>query len=220
MQQRPLRVFLSYAREDRQIVIAVYERLKNEGFDPWMDVENLQGGQDWTSGIEKAILRSDIVIVFLSAKSMTKEGIVQREIRRSLEVAESRPANEIVLIPVKLDDSPVPQVLQTIQYIEYSSKQFWANLLMSLKIRKEQIYGNKRSRRGIEDPEKFLISNRAPVLEPILERDRKRPKQKIFIAMPFSDDMEDIYYYGIQRAVDTAGYDCYCQPPKISTNRK
>lgn len=37
----------------------------------------------------------------------------------------------------------------------------------------------------------------------------KNPKkQSIFIAMPFSDDMEDVYYYGIQNAVNAAGFLC------------
>lgn len=51
MQRKPLRIFLTYAHEDRKAVISVYERLKKEGFDPWMDVENLQAGQEWTSEI-------------------------------------------------------------------------------------------------------------------------------------------------------------------------
>ena len=209
MQQRPLRVFLSYAREDRQLVISVYERLKKEGFDPWMDVENIQGGQEWTSEIQKAIQKSAVVIIFLSATSTNREGFVQREIRRSLEIAEYSPPNSIFLIPVRLDDSPVPKALQAIHSVYFSSKDFWDKLLSALRTREEQIYGSNKSVKRAEDTEKYLISNRAPVLESVLERDRKQQKQKIFVAMPFSDDMEDIYYYGIQRAVDVAGYDCY-----------
>lgn len=209
MQQRLLKVFLSYAHEDRKIVMYVYERLKEEGFNPWMDVENLRGGQEWTSEIEKAIKNSDVVIVFLSAKSINKQGFVQREIRRSLEVAEDRPANAIFLIPAKLDNSPIPRVLRDLKSVYFSSEDFWDKLLGALKTREAQIYGNKKALRQLEDTEKYLISNRAPALEPILERDRKQSKRRIFIAMPFSDDMEDIYYYGIQRAIDVAGYDCY-----------
>jgi hypothetical protein len=33
-------------------------------------------------------------------------------------------------------------------------------------------------------------------------------KPRIFVAMPFSDDMEDVYHYGIQRAAHEAGYLC------------
>ena len=209
MPRRPLRIFLSYAHEDRKIVASVYERLKKEGFDPWMDVENLQAGQEWTSEIEKAIQNSDVVIVFLSAKSINKEGFLQSEIRRSLRIAEDRPKNAIFLILVKLDDSTVPGVLRSIKSANYSSEDFWSNLLTALRTRKKQIYENKKSRKKVVNTEELLISNRATALEPILERDKRRSKQRIFIAMPFSDDMEDLYYYGIQRAVDVAGYDCY-----------
>ena len=209
MPRRPLRIFVSYAHEDRETVTSVYERLKKEGFDPWMDVENLQAGQEWTSEIEKAIQNSDVVIVFLSAKSINKEGFLQSEIRRRLRIAEDRPKNAIFLILVKLDDSTVPGVLRSIKSANYSSEEFWSNLLTALRTRKKQIYENKKSRKRVVDTEELLISNRAAALEPILERDKKRSKQRIFIAMPFSDEMEDLYYYGIQRAVDVAGYDCY-----------
>ena len=34
------------------------------------------------------------------------------------------------------------------------------------------------------------------------------PERYVFVAMPFSQEFEDIYHYGIQRAVDASGYSC------------
>jgi hypothetical protein len=40
-------------------------------------------------------------------------------------------------------------------------------------------------------------------------------KPNIFVAMPFSEDMDDIFHYGIQGAVNSAGY--LCERADLST---
>jgi hypothetical protein len=39
---------------------------------------------------------------------VTKEGYVQREIRRAIEVAEEKPEGTIFIVPVKLEECDVP----------------------------------------------------------------------------------------------------------------
>jgi len=144
MRRRPLRIFLSYAHEDRNIVMSIYKRLEKEGFKPWMDVENLHSGEEWTSAIEKAIRNSDVLIIFMSSHSINRRGSLQNEIRQSLSVAEEQKfLGEIFVIPVKLDESRVPNELTDIQYVDFSSRKFWAMLISSLEMRKEQLFGKK-----------------------------------------------------------------------------
>src|SRR5262245_27433393 len=70
-----VRIFLSYAREDEAQVRDVYQRLKAEGFEPWMDVINIAAGQNWQDEIEQAVETSDFVLMFLSTARLLKRAI-------------------------------------------------------------------------------------------------------------------------------------------------
>src|SRR5690606_7007254 len=109
---RPLRVFLCHASQDKPAVRELYERLDSEGWmDIWLDEEKLYPGQDWDFEIEKAVEAADVVIVCLSSNSVTKEGYVQRELRFVLQIADYKPDGTIFVVPVRLDDCPLPRRL-------------------------------------------------------------------------------------------------------------
>lgn len=40
-------IFLSHASEDHNQVADLYNRLEEEGLDPWMDKRDILGGEDW-----------------------------------------------------------------------------------------------------------------------------------------------------------------------------
>jgi hypothetical protein len=58
----------------------------------------------------------------------------------------------------------------------------------------------------IDDPYGRLTNSGTPYLKNAGFESEKKPH--IFVAMPFSEDMEDIYYYGIQPSVHSTGYLC------------
>ena len=85
--KRPLRVFLSYASQDRPAVRELYEHLKSEDWiDPWLDEEKLTFGQHWTSGMVESLDAADVVLIFLSKNSVQKEGFIQRELNYAWEI--------------------------------------------------------------------------------------------------------------------------------------
>ena len=85
---RKLKVFLCHASQDKLVVRELYQRLLAEDWiDPWLDEEKLLPGQDWNLEIEKAVETSDAVVVCVSTISMAKEGYVQKELRRILDLA-------------------------------------------------------------------------------------------------------------------------------------
>jgi hypothetical protein len=117
---RKLRVFLCHASQDKPVVRELYQRLNAEGWiDPWLDEEKLLPGQNWDLEIEKAVEAADAVIVFLSNNSVTKEGYIQKELRKIIHVAEEKPDGTIFIIPVRLSDCPLPQRFNTWQYENY-----------------------------------------------------------------------------------------------------
>lgn len=113
-----LKVFLCHANEDKPIVRKLYSRLKRCGVQPWFDDEDLIGGQDWELEIEKAVGSSDIVIVCLSNKSITKTGYVQKEIKFALDIADRQPENSIFIIPIKLEECLLPERLKKWQALD------------------------------------------------------------------------------------------------------
>ena len=113
---RKLRVFLCHASGDKPVVRALYHRLQEDGFQPWLDEEDLVPGQKWRDQIPKAVRAADVVLVCLSRRSINKEGYVQKEIQFALDVADEKPENTIFLIPVKFEECEVPERLSTWQW--------------------------------------------------------------------------------------------------------
>jgi hypothetical protein len=141
---RKLHIFLCHASQDKPTVRDLYRKLAAEPWiDPWLDEEKLLPGQDWNLEIEKAVERSDAVVVCLSNQSVTKEGYVQKELRKILNLAEEKPEGVIFMIPLRLDDCPLPRKLQATQAIDYFPRSEQAasydRLKISLKMRKDHL---------------------------------------------------------------------------------
>ncbi len=108
-------IFLSYASADRVAVRDLYRRLSDAGFTPWMDEEDLLPGQSWTREIFKAIRNSELILVCLSATSLNKLGYVQKEITYALDIWQEKLADDIFVIPVRLEECEVPRDLRNFQ---------------------------------------------------------------------------------------------------------
>jgi len=140
--KRPLKVFLSYASQDRPVVRELSGRLAGEGWiDPWVDEKKLLPGQDWRLNILDAVETSDIVIICLSSNSVSKEGYVQKELRYAQEIALEKPEGTIFLIPLRLEECEVPRGLRFYQWVDFFGENkdtSYSALVESLKLRHEQ----------------------------------------------------------------------------------
>jgi hypothetical protein len=95
---RKLKVFLCHASEDKPKVRELYKKLATETWiQPWLDEEDLLPGQDFDLAIYKAARDADIIIC-LSTISIKKEGYVNKEIRRALDVADEKLEDTIDLL--------------------------------------------------------------------------------------------------------------------------
>jgi energy-coupling factor transporter ATP-binding protein EcfA2 len=106
----PPRIFLSYAPQDRSAVERLYERLAEVGFKPWMAAKDIAAGESWKRSLYRAMSTADLVLVCLSEHSLVK-GASQPEIRQAIDLWQRRPAQEIYLIPVRLEPCDVPLTL-------------------------------------------------------------------------------------------------------------
>ncbi|MBK7316503.1 TIR domain-containing protein [Candidatus Villigracilis affinis] len=136
---RPLKAFLCHASGDKPPVREFYKRLVFEGVDAWLDKEKLLPGQDWRVEIPRAVHEADVVIVFLSNKSISKEGYVQKEIKFALDIAEEKPEGTIFLIPARLEECVVPERLSRWHWVDLYEENGFAQLLRSLKLRADAV---------------------------------------------------------------------------------
>ncbi len=138
---RPLRVFLCHSSTDKAAVRTLYDRLSDDGLDPWLDEKKLLPGEDWDRAIRLAVEASDAVIVCLSKGSVTKSGYVQKEIKFALDEADKQPEGSVFVIPVKLEECDVPDRLSRLQWVTLFEEKGYEKLLIGLNdsIRKSRI---------------------------------------------------------------------------------
>jgi formylglycine-generating enzyme required for sulfatase activity len=105
-----MKVFLSYAKEDRGMANAIYLVLRDQGHRVFFDRTDLPAGEEFHNRIRLAIEGSHLFIFLLSAKATDKQSYTLSE----LEVAEKA---RIKLLPVALDDvdfATIPESLKAV----------------------------------------------------------------------------------------------------------
>ena len=129
------KVFLCHSSGDEEAVRKLYRTLRVAGVDPWLDEEDLIGGQDWELEIPKALRNSAVVVVCLSTNAVAKTGYVQKEIKFALDAADRQPEGQIFIIPLRLDDCVVPDRLSKWQRVDLFRADGESKLLKALNTR-------------------------------------------------------------------------------------
>jgi CheY-like chemotaxis protein len=129
---KKMKVFLCHASEDKSTVETWYDVLQARGYEPWLDARQFLPGDDWDYEIKLAVESADVVVVALSARSVNKVGYVQKEIRLVLDAANARPQGQTFIIPARLDDTPVPRVLQRWQWVDARDDLWLERLVLAL----------------------------------------------------------------------------------------
>ena len=131
-----LKVFLNHASEDRALVAPYFNKLKSLGHAPWID-KKLLPGQDWDEEIQREFQSSDVVLIFMTPRSVCKRGYVQREIHDAIQRLKSLVPGDIGVIPLMLEECEVPtQIARRLQYIRLPNE--WYKVVESLALAAEQ----------------------------------------------------------------------------------
>lgn len=113
------RVFLSYAREDAASARQLREDLDSLGVDVWFDERSLLPGQNWRREIRNAIRAADFFVLILSKYSVTKRGVIQREVRDALDVMQEMPEGAVFIVPARIERvEPNHELLRDIQWVD------------------------------------------------------------------------------------------------------
>ena len=124
-------IFLIYAREDIQVARKLAAELREHGFKPWLDVEEIVPGQVWQNAVLRAIEQSAAALVLVS-EHISKRGFVQEELKAALNVLQERDKNISPVIPVRLDNSEVPEKLSHIQWVNLFEENGMERLMAGL----------------------------------------------------------------------------------------
>jgi TIR domain len=74
-----LNVFISYAREDHEVVDRLHDDLTRPGLASWLDRERLDPGKDWNREIDERIRDCSHFIAVVSPHSLRDDRFVRRE---------------------------------------------------------------------------------------------------------------------------------------------
>lgn len=172
---RKLRVFLCHASQDKTIVRELAKRLEDGGWiDPWLDEKKIHPGEDWRVSIAEAVESADLVIIFLSKSSVSKEGFVQREIKFASEISLEKPEGTIFLIPLRLDECDVPRSLRNLHWTDYFGKQKEKNfndLIESFSIRRQEVVRHENEEKARREAEERLVREKE-------EKERKEAEER------------------------------------------
>lgn len=126
-------VFISYASQDKERALLIYDSLKSDGFNAWIDNKNLLPGQNWDFEIRRALDKSVCILILISKNSFNKRGYVQREIKFALDKLSEMLVDDIYIIPILLDDISLPEQLSHLQSIKISESGFSEKIKSSIK---------------------------------------------------------------------------------------
>lgn len=105
------KVFFSYSRTDTAFAIKLALDLKKDGYDVWIDQEDIRAGSEWDMQIEQALSTCDCLVYIQSEKSAASQNVLD-EVYYVLE--ENKP-----VIPVLISESKAPFRIKRLQYINF-----------------------------------------------------------------------------------------------------
>jgi hypothetical protein len=120
------RVFVSYVREDRDIINRLAKELSAYGIKVWLDKTELNPGYRWKDAIREAISEGDFFIAcFSEAYQRRLKSYMNEELALAIEELRQRPTDRAWFIPVLLSGCDVParsigagETLRDIQWVE------------------------------------------------------------------------------------------------------
>ena len=107
-------VFLSHCSQDGDFAELTKLRLKEAGFDAWIDNDRLEPGIDWRQEIDDSIKTSIALIAIMSPEARESEYVTYEW---AFAWGSAKP-----VVPIMLRETPLHPRLATLQYIDFTNR--------------------------------------------------------------------------------------------------
>ena len=106
------KVFISYVKENTEIVDRLCQELKSHGIQVWLDRNDIDPGSFWEQAIRKAIHQGAFFIACFSEEYNNRnKTYMNEELTIAIEELRQRPTDRIWFIPVKLNSCEIPDLV-------------------------------------------------------------------------------------------------------------
>ena len=124
--------FLSHSSADKPFIRQLAADLTANGIGVWLDEQRIRVGDSIPEKIAQGLAESDYFLIGMSQRS-NESPWVQKELNNALMTEIQR--RNVHILPLKLDDSPMPQIIAEKKYADFSKsyKAGLDDLLVSLK---------------------------------------------------------------------------------------
>lgn len=112
------KIFFIYSHKDREKALELAKKLKEKGYNPWIDELEVIPGQNWNKAIMQAIERSSIAIYLCSKNTEGASGFIGKETKFAMEVLRATREAHSPIIPVYLEESYLPEELADIHGVK------------------------------------------------------------------------------------------------------
>ncbi len=100
-------VFISYSSKDEEIVVLLYENLKNRNIKPWIALYDIDYGANYAKEIFGAIENAKVFSVIISANSCIFD-----HVKNEIELATRQIKNGMIIMPIRIDHNDIDEELQ------------------------------------------------------------------------------------------------------------
>ena len=111
-------IVLSYAPDDMMRVERFYRAFHEAGLKPWMDSIDRPPGALWERALSVAIRRCEILIIFLSERSVDIHGKLRKELVHALSGWEEKEADDLYVVLARLEACKIPDQIANFQKFE------------------------------------------------------------------------------------------------------
>ncbi|MBD3387287.1 TIR domain-containing protein [candidate division KSB1 bacterium] len=132
------KLFISYSHKDKAFALELSDALQNEGADVFIDKWEIKIGDYFLDKIFEAINESNFIVAVLSYNSVqSKWVLLELKEAKKLEKQDKK----TLILPIKIDDCTVPEVLQDKNYADFASdyNEAFNELLMAIGGKKPKI---------------------------------------------------------------------------------
>lgn len=97
------KIFISYSHQDNLCALGIARYLKKQGYNVWIDSDQLKTGKDWANDINEALAQSTTVICILSSNSIKRKEVL-RELKFSFDKMNKEGENKFRILFVVVGD--------------------------------------------------------------------------------------------------------------------